>query len=447
MKGVYMMQIPIWLHPLLLVDMDLPLGMLFCYLPMGNQLKYPARKIAGLCFAAWVLFVLMSVIAYQCGLRETNVILIPALVVFFPLYRLTLRTDRARALAVFVCCCTLLSYPTHFSYMLDAWLHPNSGIYIFSLERALAYNLFSVLIIAACALPVRHYLTWLVDHFEVSRIWNTVTVVALLFLAINMLVVPISYQTLHTGRMFFLYAAFEIWSLLVQVFFHRVFYLVSVDTVNRAEQEKETRLWEIQASQYQALRSRMRETARLRHDFRHSVRILTTLARKGDWESLQSYLGKYEENDLSEPAGQNWCANAALNALFSYYYELAGTEGIRLDWHLELPDPLTVSELDLASLFGNLLENAVSGCRTVPAAQRCFSLSAEMKNGKQLYIVSTNRFNGFVKKRGDEYLSTRQGGRGIGLPSIAAVAEKYHGSARFSHSGTEFWVDIVLKLP
>ena len=68
-----MMQIPIWLHPLLLVDMDLPLGMLFCYLPMGNQLKYPARKIAGLCFAAWVLFVLMSVIAYQCGLRETNV--------------------------------------------------------------------------------------------------------------------------------------------------------------------------------------------------------------------------------------------------------------------------------------------------------------------------------------------------------------------------------------
>jgi len=273
------------------------------------------------------------------------------------------------------------------------------------------------------------------------------TEIALLFMAINLLVAPRSYQTLHTGRMFFLYMVFEIWSLLVQVFFHRVFYLIAVDIVNFAEQEKETRLWEIQASQYQALRSHMQETAKLRHDFRYSVRILTTLARKGDWESLQSYIGKYAENDFSEPVGQNWCANAALNALFSYYYELAGTDRIRLDWHLEIPDPLTVSELDLASLFGNLLENAVAGCRTVPAAQRCFSLSAKVQNGKQLYIVSTNRFNGLVKKRDDEYLSTRQGGRGIGLPSIAAVAEKYHGSARFSNSETEFWADIVLKLP
>ncbi len=439
------MQFPTWIQSLLTGTRLLP-AIVFCYVPMGNQLKLPVRKTVGICFAAWLLLDLAAMLSYSSGLRDFNIVLMAALFLFFPVYRYTLRADQARALAVFLCGCTLMSYPAHFSYMLDAWRNPYSGIDTFSYTRELGHILFSVLVLAVCALPVHRYLTWMVDHLDIPRIWHSLTVIALLALAINLLVVPKSYQTLYTGRMFFLYMMFEIWSLLVQVFFHRVFYLIAVDIVNRAEQEKKTRLWEIQASQYQALRSHMQETAKLRHDFRHSVRILTTLARKGDWESLQSYLGKYAENNLLEPAGQNWCANAALNALFSYYYELAVSEGIRVDWRLELPDPLTVSELDLASLFGNLLENAVAGCRTVPAAQRCFSLSAEVQNGKQLYIVSTNRFNGLVKKRDDEYLSTRQGGRGIGLPSIAAVAEKYHGSARFSNSETEFWADIVLKL-
>ena len=107
---------------------------------------------------------------------------------------------------------------------------------------------------------------------------------------------------------------------------------------------------------------------------------------------------------------------------------------------------MTVSELDLASLFGNLLENGIKGCQTLRSGERRFSLTTELRQENSLYIVSTNSFDGHVRKGENGYCSTRHDGRGIGLASIAVVAEKYNGAARFSNSDTEFFVDVVLKV-
>ena len=117
-----------------------------------------------------------------------------------------------------------------------------------------------------------------------------------------------------------------------------------------------------------------------------------------------------------------------------------------MDWHIELPEPLSVTELDMASMFGNLMENAIDGCLTVPEGKRYFCLTTEIRHGNRLYIVSTNSFNGRVQKGKDGYHSTKHSGNGIGLAAIAATAEKYGGSARVSNSSSEFFVDVVMKI-
>ena len=73
-------------------------------------------------------------------------------------------------------------------------------------------------------------------------------------------------------------------------------------------------------------------------------------------------------------------------------------------------------------------------------------LTTEILHNSSLYIVSTNNFDGRVRKGKDGYRSTKHGGNGIGLAAIAATAEKYDGSAQASNSGTEFYVDVVLKI-
>lgn len=142
----------------------------------------------------------------------------------------------------------------------------------------------------------------------------------------------------------------------------------------------------------------------------------------------------------------NYCANAALNALFGYYHEMAVSADIDTDWHIELPKQLPTTELDMVSLFGNLMENAIDGCRTVQSGRRYFCLTAEIRHGNRLYIVSTNCFDGKVRKGKDGYRSTKHNGNGVGLAAIAATAEKYGGSAQASNSDTEFFVDVVMKI-
>ena len=189
----------------------------------------------------------------------------------------------------------------------------------------------------------------------------------------------------------------------------------------------------------------MRQTAQLRHDFRHSVRLLSSLAEKGDISSIRAHLAEYEVS-FSESTPVNFCTNTALNAMFSYYYEMAVSAGIDTDWRIELPEPLSATELDMVSLFGNLMENAIDGCQTVSEGRRYFCLTTEICHGNRLYIVSTNSFDGKVWKGKDGYRSTKHSGKGIGLAAISATAEKYGGSAQASHSDTEFFVDVMLKM-
>ena len=224
-----------------------------------------------------------------------------------------------------------------------------------------------------------------------------------------------------------------------------LFYLGTTVILEHAELKEHTHLLEMQSRQYRALQEHMRQTAGLRHDFRHSVHLLSSLAEKGDIGSIRTHLAGYEAR-LAENTHINYCANAALNALFGYYYEMAVSEGIDTDWHIELPEPLPATELDMVSLFGNLMENAVDGCRTVQSGRRYFCLTTQIRHGNRLYIVSTNSFDGRVQKGKDGYRSTKHGGDGIGLAAVAAAAEKYGGSAQASNSGTEFFVDVVLKI-
>lgn len=224
-----------------------------------------------------------------------------------------------------------------------------------------------------------------------------------------------------------------------------LFYRGTTVILEHARLKEHTQLLEMQSRQYRALQEHMRQTAGLRHDFRHSVRLLSSLAEKGDIGSIRAHLAGYEAR-LAENTPVNYCANAALNALFGYYYEMAVSAGIDTDWHIELPEPLPATELDMVSLFGNLMENAIDGCRTAQSGRRYFCLTTQIRHGNRLYIVSTNNFDGKVQKEKDGYRSTKHSGNGIGLTAIAAVAEKYGGSAQASNSDTEFFVDVVLKI-
>lgn len=416
-----------------------------CYYTMKHQTKYTLGRTAALCSAILLPYAFLCSCLCTLLQIDANIILLLSLILLFFPYRFTVTASLPKCLAIYIGVCAVQTFPAQFAYAFDAFLHPASGAADFSVEAAFFQLGLSCLIAAVFAWPACGLFFRIVDCLDIPKIWYSTILLSSIFLFFNVMAVPQSYRTLHTGRMFFLFLLLEGCMLAILTAIYVLFYLGTTVILEHAELKEHTHLLEMQSRQYRALQAHMRQTAGLRHDFRHSVHLLSSLAEKGDIDSIRTHLAGYEAS-LVKNTPVNYCANAALNALFGYYHEIAVSAGIDTDWHIELPEPLPATELDMVSLFGNLMENAVDGCRTVQSGRRYFCLTTQIRHGNRLYIVSTNSFDGRVQKGKDGYHSTKHSGDGIGLAAIAAAAEKYGGSAQASNSGTEFFVDVVLKI-
>ena len=211
--------------------------------------------------------------------------------------------------------------------------------------------------------------------------------------------------------------------------------------------EKENQMLEMQASQYASLQSYVTQTSRLRHDFRHTVRTITALAEQKEYGRLLEYLNDYNRQLTDSDASRFcYCSHLAANAVLAYYGDIAAKQRIPFLCEADLPSSLSVSDVDLCVILGNLMENAIQGSLTIPPADRYIRLSIDMEDPGELYILLTNRFDGFIQERDGMILSSRENGHGIGLSSIRATAEKYHGVALFEYKEQEFSASIMLKL-
>ena len=432
-----------WLSTLLQFLILVP-GALSCYLPVKHQLRFSEGKTIAMCCSAAVLFSFLAASAVIIWDISPNAIGLPILAISFFLYRRTVKLDFPRALAVYVGVCAIETFPVHFGTIADMYFKSETeGM---TLQGCAVLLGCSCLMLAAFVFPAREKFSKAVDGLDMPKLWYSTTVISAIFLIFNILALPASYDVIRDSRLRFLFPMFEVCALALLITVYVLFYGIVVGIVERGKLEKHSQLLEMQAHQFRHLQEYMKQTERLRHDFKHSVHIIASLAEKGDFDSIRVHLSEYEQR-FSDGVSVNYCSNSALNALFGYYRGIAESSGIKTDWKIELPEPLTVSELDMAALFGNIIENAVYACSLLSEKQRYFSLTAEIRHGNSLYIVSTNSFDGkTLKDKDGNYLSTKHSGHGTGLSSIAAAAEKYGGSASFYNSDREFYADVVLKI-
>jgi hypothetical protein len=418
--------------------------MALCYFPMTNQLRFSTRKNISLCTVTLLLCTFLCPgICLLFHLSATPVLVLVAVPLYF-LYHFTVTTDWSRSLAVYMSNFALLTFAAQFSFAFDAWLFPDSGSADFSLDAAifrlfLSYGFALILFFPYCKLY-----SWLIDNLLFPKIWYTMATLNSIVFLFNLMMIPSNYATFYVGHMFASFLTLEIIILLFSFFLHVQFYQIALFFMKYSKLETQTELLEMQSSQYHALENYMQQTSRQRHDFRQSVHILQSLAEQGDLEHIKEYLQTFAQQLNTNPPAR-YCSDTALNALFNYYHELAVSSHISTNWKIELPEPLCITQLDLVNLFGNLMENAIDGCLRVPEEQRYFALSVQIKYGHQLYIVSTNSFDGCLKKTPTGYASTKRNGSGIGTLSITAVSEKYHGYTKFSNNANEFFVDVMLN--
>ena len=183
----------------------------------------------------------------------------------------------------------------------------------------------------------------------------------------------------------------------------------------------------------------------LSHDLKHSLIQWRRLAEeKGDVTALQNiseYEGQLRSAFLFNVENEN--ANAIIN---QKYWE-ATQEHIKFQVDGAYDKDLLISNMDLCSLLGNLLDNAIeAAAQTETEALRCVKLNIRRK-GNLLIIGVENGYtkepvleNGaFVTSKKDKDLHS------IGMLSIKYVVEKYDGVIHNSYENNWFKANVMLR--
>lgn len=95
-----------------------------------------------------------------------------------------------------------------------------------------------------------------------------------------------------------------------------------------------------------------------RHDMRHQLQTVASLAQRGDCAALLDYVGSSQAK-LDAITPKRYCSNAVLDAVLVNAAEQAEQMGIRIEIEVALPKELPVDVLELSIVFANALENAI----------------------------------------------------------------------------------------
>ena len=416
-----------------------------CYLPMRDQLRLHL-PILGLLFAGiyCVLSMVGSYLTCRFGL-DNNTLFYPVLIICFLFYHATVRVDLSRSLCVYVSICALMSFISNIAAAFECAFFPEAQINQVSPINTIFSLGFGSVMAVTLASPLLRYGTKLVNEFGLRPIWYVMAWLMGGFLLINIGLQPTYYSVLREGTVFISYCAIlgMMFALQLAIFFF--FYQIVMTMMALETERQRVRILEVQEKQFQNQQAYLADTSRMRHDLRHTILALKGMADAGDQAGIADYLDRYVK---SMPVNEvtNYCASNAVNATLNHFAHAAREEGIRTIWRINLPDKCPVSDMDLCSILGNILENAFRACKNVPESDRSIRLTVTTMDEPNLYIVAANTFDGKVRRKGSTYLSTREGGTGMGLTSITLTAEKYGGSAHFHHEGCVFCTDVRIPL-
>jgi sensor histidine kinase regulating citrate/malate metabolism len=182
-----------------------------------------------------------------------------------------------------------------------------------------------------------------------------------------------------------------------------------------------------------------------RHDYHNHLQKLKAHIMLNQITEANKYLNElevdlYYVNQLFESGNVN------LDAILNSKLSLAMKNEIDINYKANVPKKLTVSDIDLCVLIGNLIDNAVEACQKITDNNQKFIRLYIGIFKKQLYISVSNSTNEVIRKLDDEYITSKRGNHGHGLKRINNIVDKYSGYINRQNEPKVFVSEVLLPL-
>ena len=222
--------------------------------------------------------------------------------------------------------------------------------------------------------------------------------------------------------------------------------LVQIQMLNSAKERTEFNthqmLWLEEQKQYKLVKENIEAINIKYHDLKHQIRNLR------ETEQVDpKYLDELE-NSISIYNSAVRTGNETLDVVLTDKRLHCVSNGIQFTCIAEGNKMGFMDVMDIYSLFGNILDNAIEYEQLLPAEMRFIHLSVRAIN-QMMLIRAENHFEGDLVLRDGVPVTTKadKDYHGYGMRSIQRIAEKYGGDFSISTEDQLFTINIMIPIP
>lgn len=434
------------LRPILEMLVVIP-GMLIAYVPVQSYLKQRTFK-----FIAWIvpLIVGMPVIggllSYDLHI-PTGLILPVVIIIFMIVYKKTLSISVWKAGSVFLAIVAVFTYINSFARVINAYMTEDMNLteneLWFCVGAGVVYNLLCWICVFLAWYPATHEARKLIEDDNLPITWKIFWVLPVMFIGINLFMIPDHRDILYTGRVMQGYIIINLALLTLLGVFYAMFLIIANGLNKNARLQQENQFLAMQQSRYDNLKSAIEETRQARHDLRHHFTHVSTMAEDGDLEKIKRYLAAVQNNIPS--LDMSFSENQTVDSVIGHYCTLAHRNEVPFLSKIDLPGDIPINDMDMCLVLSNLLENALEASLRTAERKRQIVIEAYMHSERLVLIQVQNTFDGEIKEKDGILRSSKRKGNGIGIQSVRRIAEKNSGDAVFTYDDGLFTARVMLR--
>ena len=109
--------------------------------------------------------------------------------------------------------------------------------------------------------------------------------------------------------------------------------------------------------------------------------------------------------------------------MLNYKKYTAEAEGVALQYDIHLPEALPFSDVDVCSIFTNVLDNALNAAKQLAGADKMVQLRCEVRHG--FFLLREENPVAAVPQEAPEPAKDEVSVHGLGLQILRFIADKY----------------------
>lgn len=179
------------------------------------------------------------------------------------------------------------------------------------------------------------------------------------------------------------------------------------------------------------------------HDMKHHLLILREYGQEKQWDSLMSYLNALSDEILVQKKTV-WTQVGILDTLLEQKKTKAESKGIEVHIQADRIVGLPFSDMEICTLFSNLLDNAIEACEKIEDDRRWVAIQITRKSG-MLYLTISNSIKDRPAEQEGKLITNKQNHQlhGYGIKSVQRIVRKYEGDFSYQVCESKFIVTIT----